>query len=332
MDKTTNRLLKVVLTAALAGAFFWATGQVFFVVFAGVLVAVFFDALVRAVQFLGIDSREWAATVTLFGVLLLITLFTWLGYGVLSEQFNTLLATTPDSLTQLKQQFAGWPRMQELIGQAAKIDYQGLISSDTTFLATVLTSGATLTVIFFIGVYIAFEPNLYRRGILALFPEKHTTRIEDILEDSESYLRWWLVGKFISMTFIGLITVVGMWGLGVPLPILLGVIAAVLTFVPNVGPVISAVPAILLGLTQSPETALSVIVFCLLVQIVESYILTPFIERKAVYLPPALTLSAQIILGIWFGLVGVAVAAPLVVVAMVFVDSLYTHQGVYESG
>jgi predicted PurR-regulated permease PerM len=332
MDKTTNRLLKVVLTVALAGAFFWATGQVFFVVFAGVLVAVFFDALVRAVQFFGIETREWAATVTLLGVLLLITLFVWLGYGVLSEQFNTLLATTPDSLTQLKRQFAGWPRMQELIGQAAKIDYQGLISSDTTFLATVLTGGATLTVIFFIGVYVAFEPNLYRRGILALFPEKHTTRIEGILEDSESYLRWWLVGKFISMTFIGLITIVGMWGLGVPLPILLGVIAAVLTFVPNVGPVISAVPAILLGLTQSPETALYVIVFYLLVQIVESYILTPFIERKAVYLPPALTLSAQIILGIWFGLVGVAVAAPLVVVAMVFVDSLYTHQGVYESG
>jgi predicted PurR-regulated permease PerM len=113
--------------------------------------------------------------------------------------------------------------------------------------------------------------------------------------------------------------------MGIPLPVTLGVVAALLTFIPNVGPILAAVPQPLLALNVSPQTAPYVLALNLVLQGIESYLITPMIQRHEVTLPPILTIAAQLLMGVLFGMIGIMMAAPLVVVALVLVQLLYIH-------
>lgn len=140
-------------------------------------------------------------------------------------------------------------------------------------------------------------------------------------------LRWWLVGKLLSMSIVGLLTTAGLWLLGVPLALAFGLIAAALTFVPNIGPVLSVVPPALLALTDEPRVAAYVVALYVGIQTVESYAITPIIQRRTVSLPPALTITAQVALGFLVGALGVAVATPLTAAVMTIVRVLYVERG-----
>ena len=121
------------------------------------------------------------------------------------------------------------------------------------------------------------------------------------------------------------LTTIGLWLLDVPLALVLGLIAALFTFIPNIGPILSAIPAVLFGLTVSPQQALYVGLLYGGIQVVESYLLTPLVQRKTIELPPALTLAAQVLLGVTFGGLGVALAAPLTAVTVVGTRMLYVE-------
>jgi predicted PurR-regulated permease PerM len=127
------------------------------------------------------------------------------------------------------------------------------------------------------------------------------------------------------MSIVGILTSLGLWLLGVPLPITLGFVAAFLTFIPNLGPLLAAVPQALLALNVGPQTVVYVLIFNLVLQGVESYLFTPIIQRHEVTLPPILTIAAQLLMGVLFGIIGVMMAAPLVVATMVIVQMLYVH-------
>ena len=127
------------------------------------------------------------------------------------------------------------------------------------------------------------------------------------------------------MSIIGVCTGLGLWLLGVPLPLSLGVLAVLLTFVPNVGPIIAALPQTLLAMQMSTNTALYVIVFNIALQGAESYLITPMVQRYEVSLPPVLTISAQLLMGLIIGVIGVMMAAPLTIAVMLLVQMLYIH-------
>lgn len=133
------------------------------------------------------------------------------------------------------------------------------------------------------------------------------------------------------MAIIGACTAVGLWALGVPLALTLALLAAALTFVPNFGPILAAVPAVLLGLLESPTKALYVVLLYVGVQTVESYVLTPLIQKRTVSAPPALTILAQVLLGVLVGGLGVVLATPLTAVALVLARELYVRD-VLEAG
>jgi predicted PurR-regulated permease PerM len=101
--------------------------------------------------------------------------------------------------------------------------------------------------------------------------------------------------------------------------------AAILTFVPNFGPILSVVPPALLALADEPRRAAYVIVLYLAIQTVESYAITPLIQRRTVSMPPALTIAAQVVLGILTGPIGVAVATPLTAAAMTAIRIAYVE-------
>jgi len=180
-------------------------------------------------------------------------------------------------------------------------------------------------VILFVGLYAAYEPQLYRTGLIKLVSPDRRDRAEEVLAQVQRALGRWIVGRIVSMGIIGILTAVGLWWLGVPLPMTLGVVAALLTFIPNIGPLLAAIPQLLLALNINTTTALYVLVLNIVLQTIESYLITPMIQRREVSLPPILTISAQLLMGALVGIIGVMMAAPLVVVAMVLVQMLYIH-------
>lgn len=144
----------------------------------------------------------------------------------------------------------------------------------------------------------------------------------DALADT---LWWWLVGRLISMAVIGVSTWIGLMLLGVPLAFLLGLLAALLTFIPNVGPILAAAPAILLALVQGPRQALWVLGLSVGIQVVETYLLEPIVDPKTIALPPAVTMLAPLSMAVFAGILGNALATPLVAALVVLVTMLYVQ-------
>jgi predicted PurR-regulated permease PerM len=180
--------------------------------------------------------------------------------------------------------------------------------------------------VLFIGVYLSTNPRLYIDLFLDFFDRPKRKPVDRLLGDIGAALQWWLAGQFIAMAVVGVITTTGLLLIGAPLPISLGITAALLTFVPYVGAIISAIPAVLLALTQSGEMVMYVIVVYLIAHIIEGYIVVPLVQHKLVFLPPAMILAMQFLMELLAGTVGVTLGTPLMVVAMVLIKELYFKQ------
>jgi predicted PurR-regulated permease PerM len=180
-----------------------------------------------------------------------------------------------------------------------------------------------LTVV--IGVYLAADPSLYRQGLVRLVPPVYRARIDDALLASGHALSRWLLGQGISMLFVGLTTALGLALLGMPLAGTIGVIAGILAFIPFFGPIASGILAALLAFMQGPDQVLYVAGLCFAIQQIEGNVLMPFVQRWAVALPPVLGITAAVIFGLLFGMPGVILASPLMVVVMVLVSKLYVE-------
>ena len=179
----------------------------------------------------------------------------------------------------------------------------GIVLSSATILAG-------LVIVLSLSIYFSAEPAMYYNGIRRAIPEDYRERLDACAASVAQILRWWVLAKLISMTMVGCLISIGLWIVGVPLAGPLGIIAAVMTFIPNVGPLISVIPAALLALAISPTKGLLALLVFAIVFTLEGYVVTPLLERNIVRLPPALTLSMQLLLAAVAGPVGVALAAP----------------------
>jgi predicted PurR-regulated permease PerM len=180
-------------------------------------------------------------------------------------------------------------------------------------------------VILFLTLYIAAEAGRYAGGLVWLAPPVRRPRVAEILHETASTLWYWMLGRLFSMAVVGGMTTLGLWLLGVPLPIALGFLAGIMTFVPYIGSIASAVLSVLIAASADLMLAVYVIALYVGVHLVEGYILAPLVQRRVVRLPPALTLSAQIILGVLAGFVGLLFAEPLTAVARIIVRMVYVE-------
>ncbi|MGD9563652.1 MAG: AI-2E family transporter [Pyrinomonadaceae bacterium] len=193
------------------------------------------------------------------------------------------------------------------------------------FFSSTIGAVGNFFIVILLSIYLAIEPRFYTRGFTNLFSIGKRTRVRQILFAVGDTLRWWLIGKVCSMVFIGLLTWIGLSLLGVPLALALGLIAGLLSFIPNFGPIISALPAILLGFVESPMQGLYVLILYVGIQLIESNLVTPFIERETVELPPALTIVFQLALAALVGGLGLVLATPLLAVLIVVVQMVYVE-------
>ena len=180
-----------------------------------------------------------------------------------------------------------------------------------------------LVLVVFISVYIAAEPDVYRRGLLLLFKPHTRARLDPVLTAIAAKLRRWLGTQAIAMLIIGTVTTILMMIIGVRAAVPLGVIAGLFEFIPNIGPTLSAIPAVAMAFADSPEKALVVVVTYWGIQFLENNLLIPYLMKEQLDLPPALTLMTQVVMAYVFGFLGLFVATPLLAAVFVAMQRLY---------
>jgi predicted PurR-regulated permease PerM len=182
---------------------------------------------------------------------------------------------------------------------------------------------AGLFLILFIGMYFAADPGIYRRGVLHLVPHQHRDRARDVLRELGIALRAWMVARLLSMLAVGILTAGLLYLIGIRLALVLGLIAGIFEFVPFFGPLVAAIPAIGIGLLDSPQTALWVLIAFVAIQQLESAVISPLLLKNRVHIPPMLTIIFVPAMTIFFGMAGVLIAEPLLVIALVLTQMLY---------
>ncbi len=303
--------------------------HVFLLGFAGLLLAVFLQGFgAWLAKWLKIPERLAIAAICLIGAGLL-ALTGYLVAPAVAEQVDALgreLPKAAERATDTLERY-GWGR--RVVDRFDDLDDLVMRKETMTraggLLSTSLGAAGGFVAFLFIGLFLAFEPRLYRRGLLRLTPLAKRDRVDEVVRETVLTLRQWMAGKLLAMLVVGGLTWFGLMMLDVPLALTLALLAAALTFIPNFGPVLSAVPAVLLGFLDSPERALHVVLLYVGIQTIESYILSPLLQKKTVSLPPALTLLGQVVMGVLAGGLGVVVATPLTAVVLVLTKRLYVE-------
>ncbi|SDY71162.1 AI-2E family transporter [Citreimonas salinaria] len=321
-------MLTVIIIATLAA---WQLSHILLLVFGAVLVAVLLKAVALPIERFTPVSEQWSVGVACLivgGVLA--GFFTLMGRQV-SQQVTTLIEGVPDLLASLEERFGvsglrGW--VEE---QLADVFQDGEIAiSLAEYSTSALTIVAHVLIVLTSGIYLALRPRAYKNGLTSLFPKRRQAQARDTMETIGQALKLWLLGQLVAMVLVGVLTTLGLWLLGIPSALALGLLAGLLEFVPFIGPTLSAVPAIALGLSESPSTGLWVAGLYILVQQVEGNLITPLVQQRAVDLPPVVTIFAILSFGVLFGAIGVLLATPLAVVCFVLVKKLWMQDILHE--
>jgi len=181
-------------------------------------------------------------------------------------------------------------------------------------------------VIVFLSLFIALQPKLYRAGLVMLVPKPGRARAHEVLDKISDTLVRWVLGRLVSMLVVGVLTALGLWLLGMPLAWVLALFAGLVTFIPNIGPIISMVPALLLAFFhRGPTEALYVLALYLSVQTLESAAVSPVVQQRLILLPPALIFVGQLVIGSFTGLLGLTLATPIVAIGVILVKMLYVQ-------
>ncbi|MGH6813380.1 MAG: AI-2E family transporter [Methylocella sp.] len=191
-----------------------------------------------------------------------------------------------------------------------------VFSITTTFIEAIV-------VLLITSVYLAAQPEVYIAGIIQLFPPKLHKSAADTLDSIGNGLRLWLIGQIIQMFLVGLLSGIAVWIIGLPSPLALGLIAGAAEFIPYIGPIIASIPAILVAATKDSSAVIWTIVAYLLIHQIEGDLFVPLIQRRMVYIPPAVILLGIATITVLFGSLSIIFAAPIVIIVFVAVKKIY---------
>lgn len=304
----------------------WYAIDVVLLAFIGVLLAVLLRSPADWLSSRTGWSEGWSLALV---IVVLATLLATAGFSfgrAVAQQSGQLSEQLPQVLEKARERIS-----QHELGKRM-VESTETSESDTQFLTrglrlvgSTFAALGSLVVVVFLAVFLAASPRTYVGGLLMLVAKRRRQRMREVLEEIGHVLQRWLVGQVILMAVVAALTGIGLTLLGVPFALPLALIAGLLEFVPYVGPIVAAIPALIVALSEGPQLALWVGLLYLAVQSVESYILTPLIQHRAVDLPPALILLAQVLMGVTAGPLGVIVATPLAAAALVAVKRLYVE-------
>lgn len=302
--------------------------------FAAILLAVLLRAVSEPLAARVGVNPMWGLVITVSLLVAAFAAIGWLIAPAIGDQVRELRSALPAALQRLQQELSRFAWLEVLL-DAARMPHSLVAQPDvaqkvTGAVSNTLAVLANVAVVVVIALYLAADPRPYVEGTVRLFPLARRKRAREVLLAMGNALRWWLIGKALSMLIVGIVIFIGLLALNVPLAGALALIAGLLDFIPNVGPILALVPAALFALLQGPTQLLYVVVLYVVVQTLEGYLLTPLIERQTVKLPPALTLTVMVIATLLFGALGLLLAAPATAAVLVAVQMVYLEDTLGE--
>ena len=319
----------LLLVLALAFLFIWIAWRVVFLAFAGLMLAIVLNSFSKWVEHVTHLSSRLAYLITIGSILLLTGLTAWFFVPRIISQAGQIVALIPASLVQAENSLNKSPwghHVVQFVQQASARAETG--SKVTTAASGVVDAFAGALVVLVVGFYGALNPAVYVNGLLGLVREKRRDMARHVGTEVLYTLRWWLLGQLVPMAVLGIVTMIGLWALHVPLAFTLGLFTALMIFIPYLGALASAIPAVLVALKQGPMTMLYVMILYLAVHVLEAYVLTPLVQKRAARLPPIVTILSEFLLWILTGVLGVAIATPLAAAVLVSFRILYLHENI----
>lgn len=332
------RVALAILATLLLAQLLWSARVLVLTAFLGVLFGL---SAARATDWIvkrtRINRNIAAALVVLGTVVAVVGIFAWTG-PTLVEQSQDLRTKLPEAITKLEAWLAqSQPRLLETLAPPTEDGGSRLVAAVGKhapamtnfafgFLQSTLVVAAGIVLVIFLALYIAADPDVYRRGTLLLIPPAYRDRCGALLRKLSTTLRTWFATQLIAMIVIGVVTTLILFIIGVRAALPLGIIAGVFEFVPNIGPMLSAIPAIMMGFVDSPQKALIVVAAYWGIQFLENNLLIPYLMKEQLDLPPALTLLAQVVMAFVFGFLGLFVAIPLLATVVVIIREFWVQR------
>ncbi|UUR08405.1 AI-2E family transporter [Sphingomonas glaciei] len=318
-----RRTLIVIALAALT-FLAWELREVLLMVFGAVVVATLFQSIAGVYRKARIPEGLSIA-LAVITVLLVVAICLALFGAQLVSQYEQIRETLPKAWAAVQQRLEGFGlsgQLEQLKGGGGG----GFASTAGNFVMSLGSGLADALLIIVGGVFLAASPRFYRAGLVKLVPEGKRNLTADAIGDSGTALKLWLKAQLVTMAAVGIATGVGLWLVGADNALALGLLAALLEFIPFIGPILAAVPAILIAAAVDPQMAVWVAGVYLVVQQLEGYVFSPLLQQWAVDLPGAVLLFSLLAMGTLFGALGVVFAAPLTVVLYVLVKKLYVRE------
>ncbi len=303
---------------------FKATFGVFLLVLAGTLIAIFFRGLSNFIQ----RKTKWkegvCVAISIIGTLLIVAGLFWLIGAKVQAQIAELMETLPKTIDNAKVKLNNSSIGEKIIDKLSSKNSldKAQVFAGQFFQSTFGVFG-DIYVILFVGIFFTISPQTYTKGILQLIPVKGQKKADQVLDKLGEHLRNWLKGKLFSMFVVFVLTAIGLAIIGMPLWLVLALLAGMISFIPNFGPLLALIPAVLVALMQSPETTALVVGLYILIQFIESNFITPLVQQKLINIPPALLIIAQLLMATLTGGWGLVLATPLTVIVIILVQELY---------
>lgn len=326
---------RTLIVMAIAGGAFllWQLRYVLVLLFGAVVVGTIIRAIADPFRrwFRLPDSLAVLASVLLIAALVFAT--GWMLGAQINAQTQTLTDMLPRAIDTIDAWLGNYGLAEPLRSWMDEIQSSGgaIVTRVGSWISTLGSGIASFLLVLFGGVFLAAQPAFYRTGAIKLIPPARRGLIAEAMDESETALRLWLKGQLISMIIVGVLTGAGLWLLGIQSWLVLGIIAGLLEFVPFAGPILAAVPGVLLAFVISPELALWTTLMYIAVQQAEAYLIQPLVQQYAVHIPPVVLLFSLLAFGLLFGVIGVVFAAPLAVVTYVLVKRLYVVEALHTA-
>lgn len=332
-DRRVFRTTVIVIATAGAAYALWKLADLLLLVFACALIALIFFNLARwIVDRTGLNFGL-ALAVSVIGILTALTGAFWFFGNSLSNEFAELAQRLPQAWEVFRARFAETPIGAEFFRRAGDLVPSGqtIVGFATGLVTSLGTIVSALAIVIVGGIYLAAQPRLYGKGVIMLTPHSARGKMTRTFMAVADSLNAWLVGQGIGMVFVGVASTVGLSIIGLPAAPAIGLVAGLCEFVPYLGTVVVVIPSVILAFGQSTTMGIWTIVVLVAVQQIQGNLVMPLLQSRMVELPPALTIFSLVALGVLLGPVGVILATPLTVVAMVMVKSLYVNAGELEA-
>jgi predicted PurR-regulated permease PerM len=324
----------VISTAALVILLIWIFKEVFNVMLlllAGALVALYFRGLARLIQKAADMSDGLALSISIIGSLALLGGFFYIAGNSIQQQAEQIRESLPPALDNMREQLNRSSLGRTIVERVEAGDNrEKLMSLAQSIFRSSFGIIGDIYIVLFLAIFFTVSPKPYVHGFVKLIPPPSKPKARKVIERLGYSLKRWLKGQIFAMFAVFIMTAIGLVIMGVPMWLILSLSAGLLNFIPNFGPLIAMIPAVLVGFLIGPGTALMVAGLYITVQLIESSLVTPQIQKKMIKVPPALIIIAQLFMGVLTGGWGLLLATPLMVVLIILVQELYIDKMKYE--